>query len=114
MIARTIGTISVAGTASGCMRWLGGTWSSIHAYFLFPFAREPHHPIDFPLRTMVYRKSLLPSCRIVRDGIPDEANANCLPMKGIICKKSTDPVLKRTNEGWLQCCAIIIYPIDAP
>jgi hypothetical protein len=25
MIARTIGTISPAGTASGCMRWLGGT-----------------------------------------------------------------------------------------
>jgi hypothetical protein len=25
MIAQKIGTISVAGTASGCMRWLGGT-----------------------------------------------------------------------------------------
>jgi hypothetical protein len=25
MIPQKIGTISVAGTASGCMRWLGGT-----------------------------------------------------------------------------------------
>jgi hypothetical protein len=25
MIARTIGAIVLAGTASGCMRWLGGT-----------------------------------------------------------------------------------------
>jgi hypothetical protein len=40
MIARKIGTISVAGTASGCMRWLGGTTPEVRDHLPDVIARE--------------------------------------------------------------------------
>ena len=40
MIARKIGTISVAGTASGCMRWLGGTTPEVRDHLPAMLAPE--------------------------------------------------------------------------